>query len=209
MPIPTIGSYVVKQSAHRCFDHLVTAHASELLWVKGRFVSAGAATQAQATGQLFSQMCFAAPIEIHHAPNDILEPILARGWPTEIHLTFGRGGPPPRQVPAGIVRLMLSTYSHAFVTYFEANRADIAAKYGAEKTWPGRAHACAFGWVIRNGLAHGGLPQGSLRIKDPSLKVAWRGLTLTSLNHGDPVLYHHVTQGDLTLLMLDIDEELR
>ncbi len=52
-------------------------------------------------------------------------------------------------------------------------------------------------------------PQGSLRINDASIRVAWRGLTLTSADHGDPVLYYRVTQGDLTLLMLDIDEELR
>jgi hypothetical protein len=189
MPIPTTGAYVVKPSTHRCFDHLVTA---------------------QATGQLFSKACFAAPIEIHHTPNDVLDPIRAGGWPTEIQLTFGPGSPPVRQVPAGIVRLMLSTYSHAFVTYFEASRAGIDAKYGANpKAWSGRADACAFGWVIRNGLAHGGVPQGSLRIADPSIRVTWRDLTLTSANHGEPVLYHQVTQGDLMLLMLDIDEEVR
>jgi hypothetical protein len=99
-------------------------------------------------------------------------------------------------------RLMGSIYEHAFVAYFERVRDRIAARYGATRSWP---DTFDFGRVVRNAFAHGdtvNIDRGSREGSE------WRGCRYTSAENGRQVLYNDLSSGDLTLLMLEIDELL-
>jgi hypothetical protein len=203
MPTPTSGPVLVKPTANRSFDFLVTANAGLTAFTKGHLVHAGASQIAQSTGELFSQVCFVEPCEVHFSANKILDPIVHRGWPTEIEFVFGPRAAPPQRTTTltGMQRLMVASYAHAFVTYYAAIENDIRAKYSDDAPdWP---RTLDFGRVVRNGLAHGGI-----RIDSAKRAFSWRGLAYSAADNGRPLLYNDVTQGDLTLLMLDMDELL-
>jgi hypothetical protein len=62
------------------------------------------------------------------------------------------------------------------------------------------------GWLIRNGLAHGGTVHFDLR-RNPSL-VCWRGLSISASQQGDTILGNFVNVGDLIVMTLDMEEDL-
>jgi len=116
-------------------------------------------------------------------------------------MTIDQGGPPPKpSIPDGIQRLWGSFYQQAFITYFETNRDDIEAKFGTTKFWP---ETLTFGRILRNAFAHG----GTIEIRDKAA-ATWRSLTYSDAQNGRQVLYNDMSQGDLTILMLDMDELL-
>ena len=64
------------------------------------------------------------------------------------------------------------------------------------------------GWLIRNGLAHGGTVHFDLRRNpNPSL-VFWRGLSISASQQGDTNLGNFVNVGDLIVMTLDMEEDL-
>ena len=206
MPVDTNNTkLVVAPGTHASFDHLVTASAGLLAYVKGHAVQTGPHGYAVAPpgGGPVCQVCFTENAEVHFDANRVLSAITDGGWPSEIEFTFAAMNTQRvQQLLTGVMRLMGNTYAHAFVTYFETIRPRIEAVHGTQKNWP---ETLDFGRVVRNAFAHGGTVEMRPGSREGSV---WRGLSYTQADNGRQLLYNDMTQGDLTLLMLDMDELL-
>ena len=194
MPVSiAVGSTLTIGRSRHCFDHLVTAQAGmSLLFFGG---------QRPTPEQGINQICYVEPVELRWYPAPLFRALDQSGWPSSIDMTIEWSGPLTKNDPGdGIKRLWGSFYQQAFITYFETNRDDIEAKFGATKYWP---ETMTFGRILRNAFAHG----GAIHIQDRAT-ARWRGLTYSDAQNGRQVLYNDMTQGDLTVLMLDMDEFL-
>ncbi len=209
MPAPIRGTYVISRKKHRrCFDELAAAFMLDSLSEMGRRTLYGAPTPiARSAGAGLSQECFNRDkVQVHSVPDQLLAEMVGRKWPSRIKLVIGpQGSPPKRQVPKLWVRLMLAAHSHAFIAFYEANKGKIERDHTKDPAnWP---TVLAFGRVVRNALAHGG--HIDIWKNSGPQEVKWRGIKLSrTKNNGQRLLYRHMTQGDLTLLMLDMAEEL-
>jgi len=94
---------------------------------------------------------------------------------------------------------MGSLYEQAFVTYLAKNESAIKANHGSQKPWP---DVLNFGRIVSNAFAHG----GTINIKHGS-SGSWGGISYSEGDNGRRVLYNDLSAGDLTLLMLEMDEQ--
>jgi hypothetical protein len=194
MPTQLTDPVVITAATNRCFQNLVTAQAALAGYLR-----------AHEAGGLISQVCFTEPREIELYGDALLDTITQLRWPTELRIGFHGGSANPTRYPNpdGIQRLMGSLYEHAFVTYFETVRPEIEARFGAIPAWP---ETIDFGRVVRNAFAHGGTVEIRQGTREGSV---WRGVRYTRAENGRVILYNDLAHGDVTLLMLDIDEYLR
>ena len=92
------------------------------------------------------------------------------------------------------------------VNQFERGRLSIEARFSTDRTkWPA---AWQMGWLIRNGLAHGGTVHFDLRRNPKPSLVCWRGLSISASQQGDTILGNFVNVGDLIVMTLDMEEDL-
>lgn len=72
----------------------------------------------------------------------------------------------------------------------------------AYEKWP---ETLNFARTIRNAIAHG----GSITVQSPNAVTgSWNGRKYTCKDKGRRVIPHEIAEGDLILLMFDVDEEL-
>lgn len=190
------------RGAHRFFDQLVTAQAATAAYIKAHLLQAGGPAEAYKPGSPITQMCFTRRRAIEFQPVEVLGPISKFAWPPEVHLTIHESGDPPSGSPdlTVVQTLMSSLYEHAFISYYEKNSDEMHAKYGGKKNFP---DALNFGRIVRNAFAHG----GKLNITD-RIPGAWGGIVYSEKDNGRQVLYHDLSSGDLTLLMVDMDAQI-
>jgi hypothetical protein len=193
----------ITPSTNRCFDRLTTAAAALAGYLRGHTVHATAGHHA-GIGSPISQVCFAEPVEIVFETPQLLDPITRLGWPSSFELRFQARAPglvTRFPTPNELQRLMGSLYEQAFISYFEGVRDLIEVKHGSKTAnWPVTLN---FGRVVRNAFAHG----SAIDIRDATT-VAWRGVAYSRSQNGRQVIYNDLTAGDVTLLMLDMDQLL-
>jgi hypothetical protein len=135
--------------------------------------------------------------------SETLDP-LRRCEPSSFELRFQASAPglvTRFPTPNELQRLMGSLYEQAFISYFEGVRDLIEVKHGSKTAnWPVTLN---FGRVVRNAFAHG----SAIDIRDATT-VAWRGVAYSRSQNGRQVIYNDLTAGDVTLLMLDMDQLL-
>lgn len=202
MGIDTTKPITITPSTNPCFHHLTTAQAALAGYIRGHTVHATAGHHA-GIGSPISQICFAEPVEVVFETPQLFDPITRLGWPLSVELRFQARAPGPVTrfpTPNGIQKLMGSVYEHAFISYFEGIRDLVKTKHGKTASWP---QAINFGRVVRNAFAHG----STIDIRDATT-VAWRGVTYSRSQNGRQVIYNDLTAGDVTLLMLDMDQLL-
>ena len=79
----------------------------------------------------------------------------------------------------------------------------VQAQFGTNRTsWP---DAWQMGWMVRNGISHGGLVHFK---NDNQQGVTWNELEITPNEQGTQILGTLVNQGDLVLLLIDMEESL-
>ena len=199
MGVDTVKPIKIDRKSNRCFEFLVTAQAALAGWLLGRVGSPFDRPS------VISQTCYVPPVEVELDAAAVLNAISAATWPTFITIGFhGRAERPASAPPLNAVqRILGSAYEHAFLSYFENIRDEIEAKYGDKVLrWPAEIQ---FGRVVRNAFGHGGKITWT---KPPLVPVSWRGLTYSPAHQGQQVVYNDLSQGDLTILMLDIDQLL-
>ena len=153
-------------------------------------------------------------LEIEVIPATILEPIIKFEWPVSIDLKFevvrneGNNWIPP-SIPTGLtsprngyMRLQANIIEHAFIAYYEhysdeINQARSKAGSAGEPT-------LAFANVIRNAFAHGG--NIHFTKAKAGVTVSWGGVSYSDADNGRQVIYHDLSQGDVILLMLEMDK---
>lgn len=64
------------------------------------------------------------------------------------------------------------------------------------------------GWLIRNGLAHGGTVHFDLRRNANPNPMIWHGLSIFAKQQDDVILGNFVNVGDLIVLSLEMKEDL-
>lgn len=203
MVIDTKEPLTITPSTNRCFQWLTTAGAALVGYIQGHLAHAGYDPQPN-HGSPVTQVCFVEPVEIVLDARQLLDPITNLAWPSELLLRFQNRGPGP--IPrtdslSGIQRLMGSLYEIAFIAYFEAIRDLIESRYGHKVA--GWREPLNFGRVVRNAFAHG----GTIEIRDAT-SAAWRGVSYSGSDNGRQVMYNDLSAGDITLLMLDMDQLL-
>ncbi len=104
---------------------------------------------------------------------------------------------------AGFRALLVSMFQPLLVNYFERHRDALATKFGTDRpAWP---NSWQMGWLIRNGLSHG----NKVFFDRPTAKpVSWGGLTLSATDNGKQLVYGMINQGDLLLLMFEMEAVL-
>jgi hypothetical protein len=196
----------ISPTTHRFFEQLTTAQAATAAYIIGHGAQAGANLGAFQPGSNIHQVCYTQPFEIEFEPAQVLGPIAKHGWPSTIRISFMPVGshpgssphPASTPTPNGLQRLMGSLYEHAFLSYYENTADAMKTKCGVVRNWP---NTLTFGRIVRNAFAHG----GTINILD-NATATWNGITLSAVNNGERVLYNHLSSGDLTLLMIDIDQ---
>jgi hypothetical protein len=202
MGIDITKPITITEKSNRCFNYLVTAQAALAGYQAGVVTQGSGVPYTFGPGRGISQVCYAEPVEVELDATGVLDLICRYplGWPTTLQIGFhARAGfPLSTASPAGIQRLMASIYEQAFVSYFENIRDDIEVKYGAVRGWPAELR---FGRLLRNAFAHG----GTIDIRDGAT-ATWRGVTYSAAQNGRHVMYNDLSQGDLTILMLEMDQ---
>ncbi len=191
----------ITPKSHRFFQEMITAQAAIAGYMLGHRAQAGGQVQAYPPSFNVMQTCFSEDIEIKFEPDQVLGALARNSWPTtaviDFHPNLAKKLNFPH--PDGVQRLMGSLYAHAFMMYFEKSRAAIELKHGKASNWP---NTLTFARIVRNAFAHG----GTINILDGA-SATWRKLSYSPSENGRQVLYNDLTQGDLTLLMLDMDQE--
>lgn len=197
----TQNTVTVTPATHRFFNELATAQAATAAYGIGHVVQAGMTWQPYSPNQPIMQVCFTRLVEVEFDPHEVLGPISRFVWPSIIHLGLRQGSrrPPATLNPTAVQLLMGSLYEHAFITYYEKNVAQVVAKHKGKRHWP---NALTFGRIVRNAFAHG----GTVNITD-GISASWGNVNYSPADNGRRVLYNDLSQGDLTLLMLDMDSE--
>lgn len=89
-----------------------------------------------------------------------------------------------------------------FTGFYEREVEHIFKRYGNDRwSWP---EAWNFGRVIRNAVSH----DGQVNLESSKGSVSWRGLTYGPEDYGR-VVWQDLWPGDLVVLMLDMDAQLR
>ena len=202
MDLTVDAPIVVRPGTNACFEHLVTAQAALTACISGQ--NPGVDMVFHRNGRQIRQTCFTGPYELEVHGDAALLPMQRHGWPSELVMHVWKGSEHQERYPqlTGMQRLMGSIYEHAFVAYFERVRDRIEARFGRIALWP---DTIDFGRVVRNAFAHGGTVNISSGSREGS---AWRGRSYTIADNGRQVLYNDISSGDLTVLMLEIDELL-
>ena len=119
----------------------------------------------------------------------------------------GRGSiPTPGFESAGFKDLFDRMIHPYVVNQFERGRLSIEARFSTDRTkWPA---AWQMGWLIRNGLAHGGMVHFDLRRNPNPSPVCWRGLSISANQQGNTILGNFVNVCDLIVMTLDMEEDL-
>ena len=92
------------------------------------------------------------------------------------------------------------------VNQFERGRHAIEGKFSTDRIkWP---PSWQLGWLIRNGLAHGGAVHFDLRRNPNPSPVSWHGLSISAAQQGNRILGNFVNVGDLIVLSLEMEEAL-
>jgi hypothetical protein len=191
----------LKPTTHRFFNELVTAQAALAGYLTGHIVQASGGSTPYGAEARISQQCHTVLLEVQVPARDVLTAMVDHGWPQSLTLRFHEGRAPPKMAQLnGIQNLLGGLYQQAFIAYFERSRDVIDAKFGRTANWP---MVLNFGRTVRNAFAHG----GTVDIRD-GITVWWRGVTYSPAENGRQVLYNDLSQGDLTILMIDMDESL-
>lgn len=102
---------------------------------------------------------------------------------------------------SGLVALLDSLFQPFIVNYYERWVDDIRSRVSTDRTsWPA---SWQMGWMIRNAVSHGGNVHFRHQSQQP---VSWRGLTVSPADQGKQVLGHFINQGDLLVLLIDMEE---
>jgi hypothetical protein len=191
----------LKPTTHRFFNELVTAQAAMAGYLAGHITEASGTGTAYGETGLIQQQCHTVPLELEVPAGKVLGTVVDQRWPQSVILRFHPGPAPAKTATLnGIQNLMGSLYQQAFIAYFERNRDAIEAKFDKVRNgkWP---MVLQFGRAVRNAFAHG----GTVDIRE-DITVTWRGVTYSPVENGRQVLYNDLSQGDLTILMVDMDE---
>jgi hypothetical protein len=203
-------------STHRFFDDLVTALASHAAVTAGYFTHAAQYAYRFGEDNPMRMMCLTrragnSTLEIELTPEGLLTPLAQGSWPTSLDLTFHvttnvgtTTPPPPTAAPvtaplSGIKRIQANIFEHAFIAYYERCSKEISdarSKGGGHPT-------LAFATTIRNSFAHGGVIH--FDPKKAGVTVSWGGLSYSIKDNGRQVMYNDMSQGDVILLMLEMD----
>jgi hypothetical protein len=226
----------ITPSTHRFFDDLVTALASQAALSAGYSSHASNSLYRFLDDWTMRLACLTrrdgkSTLEIEIKPASMLTPLTQGEWPVSLTLIFGvvkevgveKAGQgvtgvlaaagdtvtfafsPPPPVPAfspmtGMQRISANIVEHAFLAYYERHVKEICdAKSKAGK---GGMPTLAFATAIRNAFAH----DGKIHITKPKDPASWGGLSYTDKNNGRQVMYNDMTQGDVILLMLEMDK---
>lgn len=119
----------------------------------------------------------------------------------------GRGSiPTPGFESAGFKDLFDRMIHPYVVNQFERGRLAIEGRFTADRTkWP---PPWQMGWLIRNGLAHGGTVHFDLRRNVNPNPVIWHGLSISAKQQDEVILGNFVNVGDLIVLSLEMEEDL-
>ncbi len=144
----------------------------------------------------------------------MLTPITKFGWPTSLELKFrvmeNMGSTPVSASPTtpttftftGIQRILANIIEHAFIAYYERYSDEI--NNARSRAGPGGLPTLAFANVIRNSFAHGGIIHFT---RDKAgVTVSWNGLSYSDAENGRQIMYNDISQGDVILLMLEMDQ---
>lgn len=195
------GPLTITPAGHRFFYQLATAQAATAAYILAHTIQAGGTHRPYSNESPISQVCYTAQVEIEFNAVETLGALAKQSWPSEIHLNIRPGGPPPAKSPrlSSVQLLMSSLYEHAFIAYFENNRAGMEAKHDGVRGWP---PVLTFARIVRNAFAHG----GTVDIRDGAT-ATWGNVTYSPSSNGRRVLYNDLSSGDLTLLMIEADQQ--
>jgi hypothetical protein len=202
-------------ATHRFFDDLVTAIASQAA------LTAGYTTHANNIAYRFLDNwpmrlgCLTrrdgqSMLEIEVKPASILTPLTQFSWPASVDLTFEvvteRGttasAPAPITSPlTGIGRASANIIEHAFIAYYERHKDDINT--ASSRAGKGGQPVLAFANTIRNAFAHGGTIH--FEKSKAGVTVSWGRLSYSDKDNGRQVMYNDISQGDVILLMLEME----
>lgn len=194
--ILTIGS-----ATHICFNELVTAQTA-LSAMCFRMYPAPYLTK-----HTLRSVCYNFDFEVEIDASELLEPLSRHIFPDVLNLKFE---PSPNGPSEGKnvdwsnphIKLYSSFFYQAFLTFYEKCKLKINSKFGNITNAP---DVIRFGNVVRNAFAH----NGKVHISNPnSPAVSWGRLTYAAVNNGNPLLYHDLSNGDLVILMCEMDLEL-
>lgn len=103
----------------------------------------------------------------------------------------------------GLKQAIESTFQAGFLRFYVSGEAILNEHLGGDDKWNS---VWRFAWAVRNAIAH----NGKINIRNPNKKpVEWDGLQFAHSDNGHPVLAQDVGAGDLVVLMIAMDHELR
>jgi hypothetical protein len=202
-------------TTHRFFEDLITALGSHAA------LTAGYLTHGGNTGYRFldesplrmrclTQRQGNSTLEVVVKPASILTPLTLFAWPTSLDLSFevvteaenSLSAPSEAAPLTGIQRMLANIMEHAFVAYYERCADEI--NNARSKAGPGGLPTLAFANVLRNAFAHGGVIHFTQA--KAGVTVSWGGLSYSDRDNGRQVMYRDLSQGDVILLMLEMEK---
>ena len=218
MSIAVPPSVTITPGTHRFFDDLVTALASQAALTAGYFTHAGHPGYRFLDDWPMKLGCMTrrevnSILEIEIKPASMLTPLTKFSWPTSLELKFEvvtNVGTTASTLPAaapvtsplsGMKRICANIIEHAFIAYYERHKDkinDARSNAGA-----GGLPTLAFANALRNTFAHSGVIH--FTNEKAGVTVSWCGLSYSDKDNGRQVMYNDMSQGDVILLMLEMD----
>lgn len=144
-------------------------------------------------------------LPLHGPIQDVLFNQLPEGL--AVGVLPGRGSPPVHAFESLGSKDLFNQMIHPYiVNQFERGKSSVDRMFkGGRNKWP---PAWQMGWLIRNGLSHGGTVHFDLKRNRSPYPVRWHDLTIGVKQQGDQILGNFVNVGDLIVLSLEMEEAL-
>ncbi len=201
---PSDAQIKITPATHRFFSDLVIAQTGiSALCYRDRpsnLLSAGAKLNV-------STVCFNFDYEIDIDAAELFSPLIAATEPSVLTIKFRHTPNNPCRNPSAILsnpyqRMFASFFYQAFISYYEKNVHMMRHAHGTDpNSWP---DVLRFARAIRNSFAHDGRVHFSNQ-KQPS--VQWGNISYSFADNGRQVLYNDITNGDVMILMIEMDSE--
>lgn len=195
------STLTIRPDTHHCFNELVTAQTALSAMCFRTYPAP------YLNVHTLRSICYNFDFEVEIDASELLEPLSRHIFPSILNLKFD---PSPNGPSRGEdvdwsnphIKLYSSFFYQAFLTFFEKCKPKIDSKFGNIKEAP---DVIRFGKVVRDAFAH----NGKVNITNPNSPVIrWGRSAYAAVNNGNPLLYHDLSNGDLVILMCEIDLEL-
>lgn len=196
MPMITEGTLTLTRDSHEFYEDLIVALTIMALFAEVR--GKGIPRNCPNVCTLESMQ---SGLSLRINLDSVLVPLLGNSYTESLEIVVAESDwrPERNHAQTPIQHLFSVAFENLFIAQYSRIERRIKQRFGnSPSEWNGVA---AFAWIVRNAFGHG----RKITVQDQRVVGEWRGVVIGRDQLGEPLLYHHLSQADLLVLLLDLD----